>query len=78
MPTENKSTSDEILFVRQVGRDTDRSYIVRCPHCSQVIGIEGDDLDEIRGELYQHKRCGGWLEVSNAAAFVHELPEAAQ
>lgn len=77
MPIENQSTSDEILLVRQVSRDTDRSYIVRCPHCSQVIGIEGDDLDEIRGEQYQHKRCGGWLEVSETAAFVRELPEAA-
>lgn len=77
MPTENQSTSDEILLVRQVSRDTDRSYIVRCPHCSKVIDLEGDDIDEIRGEQYQHKRCGGWLEISDTAAFVRELPEAA-
>lgn len=78
MPEANQSASDEILLVRQVSRDTDRSYIVRCPHCSQVIGLEGDDLDEIRGEQYQHKRCGGWLEVSGTAAFVRELPEPKQ
>lgn len=77
MPTENHTSSDEILLVRQVSRDTDRSYIVRCPHCSQVIGIEGDDLDEIRNEQYQHKLCGGWLEISDTAAFVPKLPESA-
>ncbi|SEJ45863.1 hypothetical protein SAMN05216201_10948 [Pseudomonas linyingensis] len=77
MPTENQSASDEILLARQVSRDTDRSYIVRCPHCSQVIGVEGDDLDEIRGEQYQHKGCGGWLEISDTAAYVPVLPESA-
>lgn len=76
MPTENHTASDEILLARQVSRDTDREYILRCPHCHQVIGIEGDDLDEIRGEQHQHKRCGGWLEVANNAKFVRELPEA--
>lgn len=78
MPTDNQSASDEILLVRQFSRDTDRSFTARCPHCHQVIGLEGDDLDEIRGEQYQHKRCGGWLEVSDTAAFVRELPEAKQ
>lgn len=77
MAAENLFASDETLLVSQVGRDTDRSYTARCPHCHEVIGLEGDDIDEIRGEQYQHKRCGGWLEVCNAAAFVHELPEAA-
>ena len=48
-------------------------YIVRCPHCSQVIGLAGDDLSEIRGEQFQHKQCGGWLEVSRNARFVREL-----
>ncbi|MBV2131999.1 hypothetical protein KRX52_04200 [Pseudomonas sp. MAP12] len=78
MPTENPSAPDEILLVRQVSRDTDRSYVVRCPHCSQVIGIEGDEIDEVRGEQYQHKRCSGWLEVSNTAVSVRELPPVKQ
>lgn len=50
MPTGTPSASDEILLVRHVSRDTDRSYTALCPHCSQVIGLEGDDLDEVRGQ----------------------------
>lgn len=77
--------NDEILPVRRVTRDGG-SYAVRCPHCKDIIGIEGDDLSEIRGEQYQHRRreypgpngpkyngCDGWMEVTPGAAFVKEL-----
>lgn len=77
MTTENPSDSGEILLLHQVSRDIDRDYVVRCPHCYRVIGLEGDNLDAIRGKKYQHRRCGGWLEVSDTASFAHELPEAA-
>ena len=76
---------DEIKTVRRVSSDGG-DYCVKCPHCGAVIGIEGADLSEIRGEQYQHTRrdwqgphgmkssgCGGWLQVSHDAAFVREL-----
>lgn len=73
-------TTDAILTVRKVFRDGG-DWCVVCPHCKSVIGIEGDTLEDIRGEQYQHKRrevsygngpsryigCGGWLEVSHNA-----------
>lgn len=66
-----------ILDVHLVTRDGG-SYCVRCPHCKQILGIDGDDLSEIRGEQYQHRACGGWLEVSSGARYVKELPEPTQ
>lgn len=63
--------SDEILTVRTVSKDGG-DYIVRCPHCKEIIGIQGDDMSEIRGEQYQC-RCGGWLEVGRNAVFFKEL-----
>lgn len=80
--------TDEILMVRRVSRDNDGSYIVACPHCQEVIGLEGEDLDELRGEQYQHRKrnildgsgrrtiaigCDGWLEVADDACYVREL-----
>lgn len=77
--------SDLILSVRRVTRDGG-SYAVKCPHCREIIGIDGDDLSEIRGDQYQHKRrsypaprglrysgCDGWFEIAQTAAFVKEL-----
>ena len=63
-----------ILDVRRVSRDGG-SYCVKCPHCKEVIYIEGEDLTEMRGEQYQHKSviCGGWLEVAHNAVFVSAL-----
>jgi hypothetical protein len=61
-----------ILEVHRVTRDGG-DYCVRCPHCKRLIGIEGDDLSEIRGEQYQHHACGGWLQVSTTARYVKEL-----
>lgn len=65
--------ADEIITVHLVTKDGG-DYCVRCPHCKQIIGIEGGDLSEVRGEDYQHYRCGGWLSVSRDARFVKELP----
>lgn len=58
--------TDYIFDVHQVARDTDMGIICRCPHCQQVIGIEGEEFSDVRGEQYKC-RCGGWLEVSNSA-----------
>lgn len=66
-----------ILDVRSVFRDGG-DWCVVCPHCKAVIGIEGDTLEDIRGEQFQHSRreihgtgryigCGGWLEVAHDA-----------
>jgi len=65
--------TNDILGVRLVSKDGG-DYCVRCPHCKQVIGIEGEDMSEIAGEQYQHQACGGWLEVSANPRFVKELP----
>jgi hypothetical protein len=80
------SATDEIKPVRLVSKDGGE-YCVRCPHCSDIIGIDGADMSEIRGEQYQHKRrewqgphglrssgCDGWLMVTHSANFVRELP----
>lgn len=63
---------DEIITVHTVTKDGG-DYTVRCPHCKALIGLEGDDLSEVRGEQYQHRACGGWLEVSQDARFVKSL-----
>ena len=62
--------TDEILDVHHVSNDSD-SYIVRCPHCKNVIGVEGEDLSEIRGEQYTC-RCGGWLQIADNARYISE------
>lgn len=67
-----QQATDEIKSVRRVSKDAG-DYVVRCPHCQSIIGIEGDDLSEIRGEQYQHRMCGGWLMVEHDARFVREL-----
>jgi len=65
--------TDEILTVHHVTYDWG-SYAVRCPHCKEFIYVEGDHMDEIRGEQYQHKTgCGGWFEVSFDAKFVDRI-----
>ena len=74
-----------ILTVMRVTKDGG-DYAVKCPHCKSVIGVAGDDMSEIRGEQFQHKRrkfpgpngpksvgCDGWLEVSQDAVFAREL-----
>jgi hypothetical protein len=79
--------SEEILTVLLVSKDGG-DYCVRCPHCGDIIGVDGQDLSEIRGEQFHHKRreypgpagpryngCGSWLEVGSSARFVRELPE---
>lgn len=67
--------TDFIFDVHHVARDLDRSLIVRCPHCQDVLGIEGIELDEVQGEQYQCHRCDGWLEVSSDARMIKgELP----
>lgn len=67
-PTEK----NEILTVHKVTKDGG-DYTVRCPHCKALIGLEGDDLSEVRGEQFQHRACAGWLEVSQDARFVKSL-----
>ena len=67
--------TDFIFDVHHVARGLDRSLIVRCPHCQDVLGIEGIKLDEVQGEQYQCHRCDGWLEVSSDARMIKgELP----
>ncbi|EPG3572342.1 hypothetical protein [Pseudomonas aeruginosa] len=55
--------ADEYIYdVKHVARDNDRSLIVRCPHCQEICGIEGDDLDDVVGGQYQC-RCSGWFQI---------------
>lgn len=72
--------TDEILTVRVVSKDGG-DYICRCPHCREVITTDATELDEVRGQQYQHivrtrfgtSGCGGWLEVADDARRVREL-----
>lgn len=82
---EVEDTAGYILPVKRVSKDGG-DYCVKCPHCGEIIGIQGDDMSEIRGEQFQHKKreypgprgmktsgCDGWLEVTQNAVFVKEL-----
>ena len=67
---------DYIYNVDHIVRNGDMSICCRCPHCQDVIGIEGDEFSDVRGEQYKC-RCGGWLEVSSTAVAIKrdgELP----
>ena len=64
--------TDEIMIVKRVSKDGG-DYVVICPHCKRIIGVEGDDMSQIVGEQYKHSACGGWLEVSHDARFVESL-----
>jgi hypothetical protein len=85
IPVPKEDTTGYILTVKRVSKDGG-DYVVKCPHCGEIIGVQGDDLSEVRGEQYQHKKreyqgprgmktvgCDGWLEVSHNAVFVKEL-----
>lgn len=63
--------TDEILTVHQFAKDTDGELVVRCPHCSRIMGVEGP----VRGEQYQDRLCGGWLEVSFDARRISDTEE---
>lgn len=71
-----------ILPVTLVTRDGG-DYCIRCPHCNELMGIDGADMSEVRGEMYRHLMrgfgtrrtyCGGEIEVTHSARFVRELP----
>lgn len=66
--------SDYIYDVHHLVRDTDGSICCRCPHCQDVIGIEGQRFSEVRGEQYQC-RCNGWLQVDSDAVVIDEADE---
>ena len=67
--------ADEYIYdVHHVTRDDDGSLVCRCPHCQDVIGLDGFDLDDIQGEQYKC-RCGGWFQIDYDARRVKgELP----
>ena len=67
-----QTVTDEIKRVRRVSKDGG-DYIVKCPHCRRIMGVEGNDLSEILGEQYHDSICGGWLEIDHGATFVREL-----
>lgn len=56
-----------ILDVSAVAKDG-CGYAVRCPHCKEVLYVEGNNLREIRGEQYNHKEH--WLAVTSNARLV--------
>lgn len=66
--------TDEILPVKRFARDTDGSWVVKCPHCKATLGVEdGEEDGTPRGEQYQHTSafgCNGWFEVTDNAAYV--------
>lgn len=69
--------NEPIYDVIHIARDNDMSIVCRCPHCQEVMGIEGDEPDDVRGEQYQCRRCLGWMEVTYEAKLIKrgaELP----
>lgn len=67
---------DYIYDVHHVARDTVGSLICRCPHCQNITGIEGDDLEDVQGEQYTC-RCGGMFHIDSDAVRIRagrELP----
>lgn len=66
------TATDEILIADYFARDGG-DYITRCPHCKRVISMDGDE--PVRGEMFQDRFCGGWLEVSSDAKRLRELPD---
>lgn len=72
---------DEILPVHVVSKDGG-DYICRCPHCGEILTTDANELDDVRGQQYQHilrtrfgiGGCGGWMEISENARRVRELP----
>lgn len=66
------SATDEILIVQHFARE-DGDWIARCPHCLRVVVMNGEE--PIRGETFQDRVCGGWLEVSSDALRLKALPE---
>ncbi|WP_415913377.1 hypothetical protein [Neptuniibacter sp. QD37_11] len=72
------SASDKILSVEHVHADG-WGFSVECPHCHAIMTIQGQGIEDIQGEQYQHylNGCGGWIEVSNTATLDIELKEPA-
>lgn len=66
------SATDEILTAKKFSLDDD-CYVVRRPHCKSVMGIEGRIPDDILGEQYQHRACGGGLQVDYSATEVRAV-----
>ncbi|WP_443699626.1 hypothetical protein [Pseudomonas sp.] len=69
--------ADEYIYdVKHLVRDNDMSLCCRCPHCQEVIGIQGEEPADAHG--YQFScRCGGWFEVTYGAKLLKrgsELP----
>lgn len=81
--TELLKTVEEnlILDVHEVFRDEDGSLCCVCPHCEDIIALDGHDLEDVQGEQYQHLRrsfpsgyghtrhigCDGWMQISSTA-----------
>ena len=67
-----RSMTTEIKMIYKITKDAGY-FLVKCPHCNQLVGIEGDDVSEVRGGQYQHKTCSGWIEVSGSARYIRDL-----
>lgn len=69
--------ADEYIYdVHHVSRDTDGTLICRCPHCQEIVGMAGYDLEDVQGEQYEC-RCGGWYQIDYEAVRIgkgRELP----
>ncbi len=66
------TATDEILTVQYFARE-DGDWIARCPHCKRVVCMNGEE--PIRGEQFQDRVCGGWMDVAHDAVRLKQLPE---
>lgn len=65
------NSTDEILTVTQFAREGG-DWIAHCPHCKRVVSMNGEE--PIRGETFQDRVCGGWMEVPYDATRLKSLP----
>ncbi len=65
----------EILPITNVFDDKEgNEFLVKCPHCDRVRGIEKDlRLSELGGEQYQDNLCHGWFEIAADATLVRDI-----
>lgn len=67
---------DYIYDVHHLARDTDGSLICRCPHCQDIIALDGQDEEDVQGEQFTC-RCGGMFQIDDDARRIprgKELP----
>ncbi len=70
------TASDEILIVTKLYRDRNEGEILlKCPHCARIIGLNGDEEDEIdfEGAQFEDNICKGTFEIGDNPVFIKDV-----